>query len=69
MFHILTCLNILQFLGVNHEGNINKMRILTLVSIAREQSEIEFGPLAKQLLLNEDEVEEFVIEGDSYVVN
>ncbi|XP_065070602.1 eukaryotic translation initiation factor 3 subunit M-like [Rhopilema esculentum] len=48
--------------GVNHEGNINKMKILTLVSIAREQSEIEFGPLAKQLLLNEDEVEEFVIE-------
>ena len=38
------------------------MKILTMVSIACEQAEIEFTSLAKQLMLNEDEVEEFVIE-------
>lgn len=48
----------------NHEGNIRKMKILTTVSISCEQSEIEFTSLAKQLMLNEDEVEEFVIEGE-----
>jgi len=48
--------------GANHEGNIQKMKILTMVSIACEQPEIEFTSLAKQLMLNEDEVEEFVIE-------
>ena len=34
-----------------------------MVSIASEQSEIEFTALAKQLMLNEDDVEDFVIEG------
>jgi len=48
--------------GANHEGNIKKMKILTLVSISCEQSEIEFISLAKQLMLTEDEVEDFVIE-------
>eukprot|EP00112_Aurelia_sp_Birch-Aquarium-sp1_P025057 Seg815.15 transcript_id=Seg815.15/GoldUCD/mRNA.D3Y31 product="Eukaryotic translation initiation factor 3 subunit M" protein_id=Seg815.15/GoldUCD/D3Y31 len=48
--------------GVNHDGNIQKMKILTLVSISNEQQEIEFAALAKQLSLNEDEVEEFIID-------
>ena len=56
---------ILNFSDANHEGNIKKMKILTMVSIACEQPEIEFTSLAKQLMLNEDEVEEFVIEGKS----
>ena len=51
------------FAGANHEGNIKKMKVLTMVSIASEQSEIEFTALAKQLMLNEDDVEDFVIEG------
>ena len=51
--------------GVNHDGNIQKMKILTLVSISNEQQEIEFTALAKQLSLNEDEVEEFIIDGES----
>ena len=40
------------------------MRILTTVSIACEQQEIEFVALAKQLSLEEDDIEEFIIEGD-----
>ena len=57
-----------SFLGANHEGNIRKMKILTMVSIACEQSEIEFTSLAKQLMLTEDEVEDFVIEGKLWVL-
>lgn len=48
--------------GVNHEGNIHKMRVLTAMSIACEQEEIEFTSLAKQLALEQDEIEDFIIE-------
>ena len=53
----------LLYLGINHENNIRKMRFLTFLSITSQQNEIEYSSLAKQLDLNEDDIEEFVIDG------
>eukprot|EP00794_Sanderia_malayensis_P018189 gene18189-20003_t len=48
--------------GANHDGNIKKMRILTAMSVACEQKEIEFNSFAKQLNLEPDDIEDFIIE-------
>ncbi len=49
--------------GMNHERNVNKMRILTLMSLAETSKELAFDLLQKQLQIEEDEIESFVIDG------
>lgn len=53
---------IAQF-DMNHEKNINKMRILSLMSLAETSKELPFDLLQKQLQINADEIESFVIDG------
>jgi len=48
---------------MNHERNVNKMRILTLMSLAETSKELAFDLLQKQLQIEEDEIESFVIDG------
>lgn len=48
--------------GMNHEKNINKMRILSLMSLAENSKELPFDLLQKQLQITEDEIESFVID-------
>lgn len=52
---------IAQF-GMNHERNINKMRILSLMSLAETSKELPFDLLQKQLQITADEIESFVID-------
>jgi len=52
---------IAQF-GMNHEKNINKMRILSLMSLAETSKELPFDLLQKQLQITTDEIESFVID-------
>jgi hypothetical protein len=49
---------------MNHERNVNKMRILTLMSLAENNKELPFDLLQTQLQIEQDEIESFV-EDDS----
>lgn len=49
--------------GMNHEKNINKMRILNLMSLAENSKEIPFDLLQKKLQIEADDIEAFVIDG------
>lgn len=48
---------------MNHEKNIDKIRILTLMSLAENNKELPFDLLQKQLRIEADEIESFVIDG------
>ena len=49
--------------GMDHEKNIDKLRILTLMSLAENNKELPFDTLQKQLKIEADEIESFVIDG------
>lgn len=48
--------------GMDHEKNINKMRILNLMTLAENNKEIPFELLQKQLQIESDDIESFVID-------
>lgn len=48
--------------GMNHERNIDKLRILTLMTLAENNKELPFDLLQKQLKIEADEIESFVID-------
>lgn len=50
-------------LGLNHEQNTKKMRLLTFMQLAEGNSEMSFATIQEELQLNEDEVEGFIIDG------
>lgn len=45
-----------------HEDNVQKMRILTMLTLAKQHQEINFITMQERLGLNEDDIEEFVID-------
>ena len=47
---------------MNHEKNVDKMRILTLMSMAETSKELPFELLQKQLNIDADDIESFVID-------
>lgn len=48
--------------GMSHEKNIDKLRILTLMTLAENNKELPFDLLQKQLKIEADEIESFVID-------
>lgn len=52
-------------LGLSHEQNIHKMRVLTLLELAANQQVLSFSALQEKLDLDEDSLEEFIIDGKS----
>lgn len=48
--------------GLNHANNETKMRQLTFMTLAQEQSDMSFDVIQKELQVPEQEVEEFIIE-------
>ena len=48
-------------LGLKHEDNLNKMKLLTFMQLAETRSEIKFGEIQHHMQINESEVEEFLI--------
>ena len=48
---------------MNHEKNINKMRILNLMSLAENSKELPFELLQKKLQIEVDDIESFIIDG------
>jgi len=50
-------------LGLNHEANLRKMRILTFMQMAETQSEISFQEIKKHMQITDDvDVEDFLID-------
>jgi hypothetical protein len=49
--------------GLNHERNLRKIRILTFISLVNKRDEISFEELSKELNINTEDVESFIIEG------
>jgi len=49
-------------IGLEHEANVRKMRLLTFIQMAENQSEMSFEVLMQELQLNSDQVEGFIIE-------
>jgi len=47
--------------GLDHEANMSKMRILTFLTLASQQSEIAYSDLTDLMAINEDDIEEFII--------
>lgn len=54
--------NFVSQTGMNHEKNVDKLRILTLMSLAENNKELPFDLLQKQLKIEVDEIESFVID-------
>lgn len=49
--------------GLNHEQNLQKMRLLSFMQLAESQPELSFDLIEKELQLKPEEVEGFIIEG------
>ncbi|XP_052801142.1 eukaryotic translation initiation factor 3 subunit M-like [Mya arenaria] len=52
----------IQSLGLTHEENLRKMRVLTFMQMGETKKDIDYESIQKELELNEDEVEVFIIE-------
>jgi len=50
--------------GLSHEDNMYKMRVLTFVQLAEGKSELSFETIEKELDLGPDDVEAFIIDGN-----
>ena len=53
----------LFYSGLDHENNIKKMKILTFISMAENNSEISFENIEQELEITSNQVEEFLIRG------
>lgn len=49
-------------LGLNHERNLKKMRLLTFMQLAEGATEMNFSTITSELQIEEEEVEAFIIE-------
>lgn len=50
------------YLGLDHTANINKMRILTTISLSINEKDISFQQLRNVLGFEDEDIEEYVIE-------
>lgn len=51
------------YVGLLHEQNMAKMRLLTFMGMAVENKEISFDTMQQELQIGADDVEAFVIDG------
>jgi translation initiation factor 3 subunit M len=49
--------------GLNHEQNMQKMRLLSFMQLAETNPEIGFDIIEHELQIKPEEVEAFIIEG------
>lgn len=54
--------------GLNHEQNMQKMKLLSFMQLAETNPEISFDVIQKELQIEPNEVEGFIIEGENCVV-
>jgi len=51
-----------QSLGLKHEDNLTKMKLLTFMQLAETKSDIKFGEVQQHMQITESEVEDFLID-------
>ena len=51
-----------ESLGLSHENNLQKMRLLTFMQIAERVKEIKFESIEQELQLKPEEVEDFIVD-------
>jgi len=56
------------FVGLNHEQNMKKMRLLTFMQLAETNPEMSFDTIQEELQIEESEVESFIIDGKSFLL-
>ncbi len=49
-------------LGLKHEANMTKMKLLTFMQLAETKSEIKFGEIQQHMQISEAEVDDFLID-------
>merc|ERR1719278_1176425 len=49
-------------LGLKHEDNVRKMKLLSFMQLAENRSEVSFAEIQHNIQISEDEVEEFLID-------
>ena len=49
-------------LGLKHEDNLNKMKLLTFMQLAETRSQVTFGEIQQHMQIAENEVEDFLID-------
>lgn len=49
-------------LGLKHEDNMTKMKLLTFMQLAETRSQVSFGEIQKHLQLADGEVEDFLVD-------
>jgi len=52
----------IESLGLSHENNLQKMRLLTFMQIAEKTKEIKFESIESELQLKPEEVEAFIVD-------
>lgn len=50
--------------GLNHEQNMKKIRLLTFMQLAETNPEMSFDLIQKELMIDENQVESFIIDGE-----
>ena len=50
-------------LGLSHEENLRKMRLLTFMQMAENKKDIDYDSIQKEMDISEDDVEDFIIDG------
>ena len=53
----------ISLIGLSHEENLRKMRLLTFMQMAESKKDIDYDSIQKEMDINEDEVEDFIIDG------
>lgn len=51
--------------GLNHEQNMKKMRLLTFMQLAETNPEMSFEMIQSELMIDVEEVESFIIDGET----
>lgn len=54
--------------GLNHEQNMQKMRLLSFMQLAESTPELSFEVIQKELQIGPNEVESFIIEGEFKII-
>lgn len=52
----------MYFVGLDHNANIHKMKLLTVMSLAEDSSIISFETIQQQVQINAEQVEPFLLE-------
>lgn len=58
----------ISFLGLDHQANVHKMKLLTVMSLAEDSSIISFETIQQQVQINAEQVEPFLLERKMYFV-